>query len=215
MTGLRRIRRVWLGAGLWATLALPPVRGLLEASMVGHMGVQIPLLIAAGWLVARGLPDGPRRLTGSYNGHGVPGIVLTLFAVAYWMLPRNLDGALEHGSMELVKFASLPLLAGVPLALSWPCLPLIGRGIIWSNLLAMLLVTAWLYLESPVRICNFYLFNQQTLLGWYWLTVGGMLALALIVRAFTLDLHARSDVPPAGRHERPRPHTVPGPLTPK
>ncbi len=187
----RRTHHAWLGAGLWLTLAAPSARGLLEGSMVGHMGVQIPLLVAAGWLLGRGLPGGPRRVIRAYNGHGVPGLVLVLFTVAYWMLPRSLDAALGHGSMELIKFTSLPLLAGVPLALSWPRLSLIGRGVIWSNLLAMLFVMAWLYLESPVRICNFYLFNQQTLLGWYCFTVGAILALALAVRAFTLDLHSR------------------------
>lgn len=181
--------------------------------MVGHMGVQIPLLIVAGWLLGRGLPARFCRAAAPYNGHGVPGIVLMIVVVAYWMLPRNLDGALGHTSMELVKFTSLPLLAGIPLALSWPRLALIGRGVIWSNLLAMLFVMAWLYLESPVRICNFYLFNQQTLLGWYCFTAGVILALALVVRAFTLDLHAQPTSPRGPYGDRPPTHTARPELT--
>jgi len=189
MIELSRTRQGWLGVILWAALALTPVRRLFEASMVGHMGVQIPLLITAGWLIGCGLAIVFRRDFGSYNSHGVPGIILTLFVAAYWMLPRNLDAALEKPFMELIKFTALPLLAGIPLALSWPRLALIGRGIVWSNLLAMLFVMAWLYIESPVRICNFYLVNQQTLLGWYCFKVGILLSAFLVMRAFTFNFH--------------------------
>ncbi|HKI81274.1 MAG TPA: hypothetical protein VKA04_06470, partial [Pseudodesulfovibrio sp.] len=190
------------GAALLMLLAAPPVRHLLESSLVGHMGLQIPLLVAAGWLLGRGLPPRIDRAVAPYNAHGVPAILLALFTTAYWMLPRNVDATLGNGAMELLKFVSLPLSAGIPLALGWICLPLIGRGLLWSNLLAMLFVMAWLYLESPVRICNFYLVNQQTLLGGYCFAAGVALSLMLIIRVFTLDLHARMPSPAHSDRDR-------------
>lgn len=188
-------------------LAAPPVRHLLEASPVGHMGLQIPLLVAAGWLLGRDLPARIDRAVALYNAYGVPAILLSLFTTAYWMLPRNVDAALENGAMELLKFLSLPLSAGIPLALGWMRLPLIGRGLVWSNLLAMLFVMAWLYLVSPVRICNFYLVNQQTLLGGYCFAAGVALSLLLAIRALTLDLHDRMPSPARPDHDRPPPDT--------
>ncbi len=40
-----------VGLAVIAVLALPPVTSVLEASMAGHVVVQIPLLVAAGWLI--------------------------------------------------------------------------------------------------------------------------------------------------------------------
>lgn len=79
--------------------------------------------------------------------------------------------------METAKFLSLPLLAGFPLARSWPRLPGLVRATLWTNLIPMLGVMGWLYRESPVRLCNNYLLNQQDLLGWVLLAAAALLAL--------------------------------------
>lgn len=159
--------------GAYVLLATPPMRSWMESSMVGHMLVQIPLLIAIGALAVAVLP---RRLLAWLqlcNGRGIPLTLLALFALSYWMLPRALDAALNSPLMEFTKFVSLPLLVGVPLALSWRRLSLIGQGFVWSNFVSMLGVLAWLYLVAPVRVCNNYLVDQQALLG------KGLFALAL------------------------------------
>ncbi len=47
--------RRWLPAVVMvggAALSLPPLRPLIEQSMVWHMLVQMPLLVLGGWLVA-------------------------------------------------------------------------------------------------------------------------------------------------------------------
>jgi hypothetical protein len=92
---------------------------------------------------------------------------LAVLTLLFWMLPRSLDAALDHSIMEVAKFITLPLLTGLPLYHSWAGLSLIGRGIVWSNFIAMLFVLAWLYLAAPLRICNNYLLNAQEALGWY------------------------------------------------
>lgn len=165
-------------------LALPPLRGWLEGSMIGHMLVQIPLLAAAGVLGAFALPSHLKRLLAAYNAYGLPFTLLAGFASTYWMLPRALDAALVNPWMEAVKFASLPLLVGLPLAVSWRPLGTIGRGFVLANFISMLAVIGWLYIVAPVRVCNNYLVNQQTVAGWLLVAIAGLLFLAWAAPAF-------------------------------
>lgn len=157
----------YAGPLLWFALTLPPIRTAMENVMVWHMGVQIPALVVAGALSGSVIAPFYQRYLASWNGCGVAGIVLTIITLLFWMLPRSLDATLDDGAMELAKFTTLPLLAGLPLIHSWPRLSLVGRGIVWSYLVAMLFVLAWLYLAAPVRVCNNYLVNDQQVLGWY------------------------------------------------
>lgn len=127
-----RGNRPW-GLLLVGALALPPLRRLLEVSMVGHMLVQIPLLVVAGALLASCVPAALRRKLDAFNANGFAGILAAGFVTSYWMLPRALDAALSDPLMELAKFCSLPLLVGLPLALSWPRLGPIGGGSCWPT----------------------------------------------------------------------------------
>ncbi|MFZ5509067.1 MAG: hypothetical protein ACOZCP_03325 [Pseudomonadota bacterium] len=149
------------GAAVFLLLALPPVRGWLEASMTAHMLVQIPLLAATGFALHWAIPERRREALRAAAGGPLPFLLTALFASAYWMLPRALDAALLDGRAELAKFLSLPLLVGWPLALAWERLGLIGRGFVWTNFISMLAVLGWLYLAAPMRVCNGYLVLQQ------------------------------------------------------
>lgn len=182
---MRTTQRRWLAllAG-YALLATPPVRALLESLMAAHMLVQLPLLAALGAYAVQLLPAGLRLRLDACNGGGVPFTLLALFAAAFWMLPRSLDGALNHDHLELAKFISLPLLLGAPLALSWRRLTAVGRGFLWSNLLSMLIVLGWLYSVAPIRVCTNYLVDQQALLGRSLLFLAAALALLLAGRLF-------------------------------
>ena len=184
MSGLMRRRRVLLLLSGWALLAVPPLRALMESSMVAHMLLQIPVLAALGVWGAALLPDGFRERLDAYNDRGLPFALLAVFMAAFWMLPRSLDGALNQGIMEFAKFISVPLLLGVPLGLSWRRLPLIARGFLWSKLLSMLIVLGWLYSVAPVRLCTNYLVDEQTLLGRSLLMLAGVVALLLAGRLF-------------------------------
>lgn len=157
--------RGWMLAAGYLLLAVPPLRGWLEAGMVSHMLVQLPLLVGLGAAAVAWLPAGWRRRLDGCNAAGLPLTLLAVFAAAFWMLPRSLDAALNGPAMEAAKFLSLPLLVGMPLALSWHRLPVIGRGFLWSNLISMLVVLGWLYSAAPVRVCTNYLVDQQQLLG--------------------------------------------------
>lgn len=169
---------------IFTLLASPPLRAQLEAMMVTHMLVQLPLLAVLGAYVAHQLPTRLRSRLDDWNDGGLPLTLLAFFATAFWMLPRSLDGALNHGHLELAKFISLPLLVGAPLALSWRRLSAISRGFIWSNLLSMLILLGWLYSVSPIRVCTNYLVDQQVLLGQSLLFLASALVLLLAGKVF-------------------------------
>jgi len=154
-----------IGTLLLLTLALPASREGLERGMATHMLVQIPLLAIAGALVVRDLPARWRARLAPCNRGGISGILLALIVSSWWMVPRALDLALASRMMELTKFVTLPLLVGVPLALSWNVLGPLGRGLVLGNVLPMWAVVGWMYVVAPVRVCNFYLVEQQVWAG--------------------------------------------------
>ena len=155
-----------IGVLIIVLLALPPARGALEGQMILHMLVQIPLLAVAGGIVALALPVRWRAATVPWNRFGITGTLLALIVSTWWMVPRALDGALSSGAMELLKFVSLPLLVGAPVALSWRELPFVGKGFVLANVLPMWAVVGWLYIASPERLCNYYLVDQQVIAGY-------------------------------------------------
>ena len=181
---LRHVPRGTMGFGLLALLALPPVAVWLEATLSRHLLVQIPLLAVSGYLLGPVIGRlRPRRL-GGYNTGGVPGVLLAMFAASFWMLPRSLDAVLADSFMEIAKFVSVPVFIGIPLALSWHKLHAIAKGFIWANLISMLAVLGWLYLASPVRLCNSYLLDQQHVLGWAMLALAAGVAVCQAGGAF-------------------------------
>lgn len=171
------------GAILILVLAMAPVRHALERVMVVHMLVQIPLLAVAGALIALSLPT---RLTSSFarwNTRGVTGTLLALIVSTWWMVPRALDLALADPMMEVTKFVSLPLLVGLPVALSWRALQGMGQAFVLANVLPMWAAVGWLYIAAPTRVCNFYLLEQQATagLGLLWASIAVALAAGVCV----------------------------------
>jgi len=160
-----RKTEVAIAIALWCLLALPMARAALEAQMITHMAVQIPLLALAGARLARGLrPFEPRWLERA-DWRGLCGLTLVLFTMAYWMLPRSLDSALADPRVELLKFVSVPLLLGMPLGSSWRRLPALARFFAIANFISMLGTMGGLYLTAPTRLCVFYVLDQQLLAG--------------------------------------------------
>ena len=167
-------------ATLYLLLATPAARGWLEASMIGHMLLQIPLLAAVGIMSSRLLPQRWQDSLLAAVGGAIPCVLTALFVSSYWMLPRALDAALADPLVEIAKFLSLPMLVGLPLGLAWKRLRVIGRGLVWTNFFSMLAVLGWLYIVAPVRLCNNYLVDQQAQAGWW------MVKLALLLFAWWL-----------------------------
>lgn len=171
------MKQAMYGLILYVFLMLPPVATLAESNMTVHMHMQMPLFIAAGMLM---YPFFKHRFPGffeKWNKDGIPGILLFLIIMSYWLLPRAMDEALTFPVVELFKYISLPFLAGIPLRDSWNKLSVIGRNVVLGILSILFLIMAILYIFSDSQLCNNYLIVEQITLGWAF----GFLALALII----------------------------------
>ena len=173
------------GLVLFVFLALPPVANLLESIMIIHMHMQMPLLIIAGFLMAKFFLMRFPQLFEKWNQNGVQGILLFLIILFYWMLPRTMDEALTLNSVEVFKFISLPFLAGVPLRDSWRKLSTFKRNILLVVITIMSFGLGLLYVKSPVQLCNNYLLIEQITLGWGFLTMAICLVIYLLYISFT------------------------------
>jgi len=173
VTSKRRQLPVRLAAVLVLVLLAPLVRRGLEATMTTQMLVQIPLLVAVGWLLSRSFPAHVLARVERWNHRGITGLVLGTAAATFWMLPRSLDTATGHPLMVAAKYLSVPLLIGLPFAVSWPRMGFVVRGMFLVEFVATFFRLGWLYLISPIRLCNNYALNDQQRLGVYMLAIGG------------------------------------------
>ncbi len=185
--------RLWpipAAALLWLVLLTPPVRHALEASMTAQMLVQIPLLMLVGWLLRRAVPQRLRAAIDGWNSYGITGLLLALITATYWMLPRALDAASSNPLAATAKFLSVPLLIGLPWALSWPHMNFIVKGVFLVEFIATFFRLGWLYVTSPDRVCNNYLLGDQQRLGQGMLVIGcvlvGWIAYKLLWSRFTI-----------------------------
>lgn len=150
---------------LLAILPLPAPRRLLELSLVSHIVVQMPILVFCGWVVAQRFAPLLEPIGKNWNAGGITGLIAASYIFAFWMLPRSVDGSVQTTAYEVAKFFTLPI-GGAFLALSWPRLPALAVGVLKANVVSMLLVLAWIYSASPVRLCNSYLRSDQDILGY-------------------------------------------------
>jgi hypothetical protein len=177
MTSGRWSVPVRLAALLMLVLLAPPVRHALEASMTAQMLVQLPLLVVAGWLGSHAVPARALARVERWNHSGITGLILATAAAAFWMLPRSLDASTSHPLMAAAKYLSVPLLIGLPFALSWHRMGFVLRGLILAELVASCFRLGWLYRISPIRLCNNYGLDDQQRLGGTLLALGaGLLA---------------------------------------
>ncbi|TCJ05704.1 hypothetical protein [Cytobacillus praedii] len=178
------MKQTGLGIILYGILVVPPVKAYLESIMLLHMLVQLPLLILAGWFIGDRLIKKFHPFFTAWNTDGVPGMIFVVFITMYWMLPRALDEAVTMYYIELFKFISLPLV-GLFLKDSWKKMQTLGKGFIFLNYLSMFALMAWLYIDSPIQICNNYLETQQKFLGWGFLVITIWMILYLLQAVFT------------------------------
>ncbi|EIL97446.1 hypothetical protein RHOFW104T7_10220 [Rhodanobacter thiooxydans] len=167
---------------LFVALLLPPVRAWLESRMSLQMLVQIPLLITVGWLLSAALPPRLGEGIARWNRHGISSLVLASLAGMFWMLPRSLDAAIGEPWMAVAKFASVPLLIGLPLGLGWPHMGFVVRGVFLLELTATFFRLGWLYLVSPIRLCNNYLLDDQQRAGEAMLVIGSLLLAGVAIK---------------------------------
>ena len=145
--------------------------------MVRHTLGQFPLLVLAGMLlVPKGLPRGSQA-------QAIAAILIAGFCVTFWMIPRWLDAATNQRGVDLVKIATLVLLAGVPIGWGWPRLAPLARGFVWAQLASMFGILGSLYLIAPVRLCNNYLVDEQIMLGCAALAIACVIVLVSLTLA--------------------------------
>lgn len=167
------------------------LRPLAAADPVVHILVQLPLLAAAGWLLAP--PRRPDGVTAAAL------LVVAVSGVLVWMLPRSIDAAVASPWLDVLKFLTIPLLVGAPLRWAWPHLHPILRGVVKAQTVSMLGVLGFLYTHAPVRICNAYLTEDQTRLGFGFLIVAALLAAAWSWPVLTGRPLGKTDDVPKGR----------------
>jgi|SRR5690625_2513085 len=179
------MKQLIAGMILYVILLFPPVLNFLESIMITHMLLQLPLLIFAGWLIGKVITEKYKDFFDKWNANGVPGMTLVFFVTMYWMLPRAMDEALLFWPVEFFKLVGLPLLVGIPLRDSWNKLKEVGQSFVFLNYLPMFGLMGWLYIDTPVQICNSYLEAEQQILGWGFLVITVAMVLYLIQYVFT------------------------------
>lgn len=179
------MKQAMYGFIIFLLLIIPSVVTGLESIMFTHMLVQMPLLILSGWLIARFFQIRCPNFFEKYNSNGVPGIILFIIITMYWMIPRTMDEALLLNSIEVFKFVSLPLLAGIPLRDSWKKLDITGKSFVAFNYISMFALMGWLYIDSPIQLCNNYLETEQQNLGWGFIAITAAMILYIVKSVFT------------------------------
>jgi hypothetical protein len=156
---MKQRRAAVIGLACLLLAALP--RHWLEASMLRHMLLQLPLLLAAGWMLSAGRPQ---RRWSRVDQHGLTGLVALLFISAYWMIPRALEHSINSPLAEAAKFASL-LMLGAALPGSLRRANWIVQLFFLGNLGWMMAVAGIQYQNLPQRLCNAYLLDDQIATG--------------------------------------------------
>lgn len=174
-------RPVLVALALLVLLLVPALRQWLTASMWRHMVLQFPLWMLTGALLAASLPPAAQIRVARWNAYGISGLVGAGVVLAVLMVPRVLDLVLVSSSIEAAKCAAL-LLAGAALWLSWRSAGLVVQGFFLGNMLPMTAVVGQLYIDSPLRLCNAYLLDDQVRLGQWLVTTAALLAMGWLTR---------------------------------
>lgn len=164
-------------------LSLPPLRTLIEQSMVWHMLVQMPLLVAAGALGAvvlqqrRAATSGTRagRLDG-INRFGLTGFMFALVVGAYWMIPATVDRAVVLPGADAAKIVSL-WLGGAALQRAFSRAPAAVQLFFVGSAVPMAVWVGVYLASTDLRLCNAYSLASQITTG------RGLVVLSLLAGA--------------------------------
>lgn len=192
-----------LAMGLLLLLTLPPVRLGLESRMSLQMGVEWPLLLLIGWLLAPRLA-GRRPLTHRIDADGLLSATIASCIAAYWMLPAALDLAVMEPAVACIKYVQW-LAAGY---LMQRASRRASRGVTAFFLInaAWMLVTAGLlYIDAEEQLCVNYLAGDQQMAGialLAWAVVLAAMAVARLRGSAARDLVKALAKPPQPRRRR-------------
>lgn len=176
------MRQSFYGLVLILFLAIPFMRDLFESYMFLHMHMQMMMLFIGGLLLAPFFQKKLPNFFEKFNKNGVPFMIIFITIIIYWMLPRVMDEALELWYVELFKFISLPLLAGVTLRDSFPKLKTAGRFGFMFLTAAVFSITGLAYTFSESQLCNSYLIADQISVGIGLIAIGiGILGFIFLI----------------------------------
>ena len=168
---------------LFVLVTSTPLSHWLEVTMVRHVLVQLPLLVVIGVILGGFLPHTFTKGINAINRGGIFGCICVSYIYLFWMIPRWLDASLADVYVAWGKYLCV-VVGGALLRLSWPRAHFITRGVLKLEFLAMLARLGWLYLISPERLCNNYLFSDQVWLGRGFLAIGLALSITWLVPLF-------------------------------
>jgi len=152
--------------------------------MLNNVLIGYPLLIYCGWQLGSCCKVEHHWLNRLINYKGVTGMLVASFALAFWMIPNWMDLAASDTQIQLIKHVCLFSLVGLPLGLSWSQSNFVIRGFVKIEFLSMLLRLGWIYLISPIRLCNIYSLNEQILLGKAFLGIAAILTVYYLYPLF-------------------------------
>jgi len=183
-------------AMLACALSLPPARMLIEQSMLWHMAVQMPMLVAAGSLLMRSAPTAGLldRFTG-WNAFGLTGFIAAQGIIAYWMLPLAIDRAVVLPATDVLKIVSL-LACGALLARAFARSVAVVQLFFLGYAVSMLGSLGLYLLGTNRRLCNAYSLESQFSAGVSMLILASALAIAWT--GFTLRRREGSRGPEQG-----------------
>lgn len=186
-----------MGLAVSVAMSLPPGRRLIEQSMVWHMAVQVPLLMAAGWLSMGAMSQARAwRWTADWNRYGLTGLLAAQVVLAYWMLPSAIDRAVVSPLADVLKVTTL-LACGALLQSSVWRAPAVLQLFIVGSAVPM---TVWLgvyFATTDRRLCNAYTLDSQTTAGICIAVWGVAVATAWVVVVLRQAVQRAPEVPPA------------------
>ena len=179
--------RAWpavMAAGLAVALSVPPLRSIIELSMAWHMVFQMPLLVAAGALAARVLPErGLPAKWGSFNVFGLTGFMAAQGIIAYWMLPSAIDRAVVNPGFDVFKLFTL-FVSGVLLCDAFQRAPMALQLFFIGYWVSMMCWLGIYFATTDLRLCNAYSLESQIATGWGLLCLGLLLGMVWLGSAW-------------------------------
>lgn len=175
----RRFRIAGMAAAVVLAIICTTARSWLESSMALHMLLQMPLLIAAGICLQVALPERacPSALLQQWrqcDQHGVCSLLAILLIATYWMIPISVEQAVTSLQFDVLKFVAL-FIAGMLLPGGLRRSNLIIQIFLIGNLCGMMAIIAMLFQDTPQRLCNSYLLDDQSVTG------DGLLCFSLLI----------------------------------
>lgn len=142
-------------------LSVPPLRVLIEQSMVWHMAVQMPLLIVGGWWSMKAGPHTRwSRALATWNRYGLTGFSASLGIIAFWMLPVAIDRAVVLPAADAFKLLML-FACGALLQHSFKRAPAVLQLFFVGTVVSMMTWLGIYFATTDLRLCTAYLLQSQ------------------------------------------------------